>query len=223
MVMMMQARGGMVCFGRCGVRRCGAWRSLSAGAGIGRLDKTRPRFAGKPQAKKSPDMATLTIRKLEDEVVAALKARARRDRRSLEAGARSAAGPGLARIGDVSARSRRSDRRPDPERAAERQHGADPRRPHAMTLVVDASVAAKWFVAQDGREPGGRATSGVARPALAPGPRERRRWGGRWDAAITSVLAVLEREPAGAVALGAAGRLARSSAAGADAAAGLSA
>jgi plasmid stability protein len=37
-----------------------------------------------------PGVATLTIRKLEDEVVAALKARARRHRRSLEAEVRAA-------------------------------------------------------------------------------------------------------------------------------------
>ena len=49
------------------------------------LAKRRRRWSRKTQASVEPNVATLTIRKLEDEVVDALKARARRNRRSLEA------------------------------------------------------------------------------------------------------------------------------------------
>jgi hypothetical protein len=92
-------------------------------------------------------MVTLTIPNLEDAVVAALKARAKRHKRSLEAEVRELLRRGDLRVASVSAGSGRSYRGTDARYAADGQHPAGPCRPRAMTVVVDASDGARLIKA----------------------------------------------------------------------------
>ena len=92
-------------------------------------------------------MATLTIRKLDDDVVAALKARARRNQQSLEAELREILSDAVSPVSTTSLRDLADQIATlTPGGAADRQYEPCPGGPHAMTLVGDASIGATGCV-----------------------------------------------------------------------------
>ena len=90
-------------------------------------------------------MAQVIVRHLEDETVRRLKERARRKGHSLERELReilaAAARQDMAEFKVAG----RSDPRPLRGHASDRQRTAPARRPRPVNLVIDASVAIKWF------------------------------------------------------------------------------
>ena len=100
-----------------------------------------------------PAMGQVIVRKLDDEVIAAHKRRAKARGVSLEQQLRDvlaeAAKPSREELSPAAGGMPRADA----ARAAQAGRGSDPRGSRQpMTLVVDASVALKWFVDEDGSD-----------------------------------------------------------------------